>query len=127
LPLLWDDFDIQATVTAVLPDCNVAVLGDQIQTNIALQYHLLKAFTMGVGYQRAPGLSLPTTQIALALPLIDESLGRDFAPMRRWHYIFAVNVCSQVRERDDFARSSPPPMYQRPDSLVPVVKRQFCE
>ena len=40
----WGDFDIQATVAAVLPDSNVAVLGDQIQTNVALQYHLLKIF-----------------------------------------------------------------------------------
>ena len=32
----WGDFDIQATVAAVLPDSNVAVLGDQIQTNVAL-------------------------------------------------------------------------------------------
>jgi hypothetical protein len=40
----WGDFDIQATVAAVLPNSNVSVLGDQIQTNIAFQYHLLKIF-----------------------------------------------------------------------------------
>jgi hypothetical protein len=39
----WGDFDIQATVGGVLPSSNVAKLGDQIQTNVALQYHLLKA------------------------------------------------------------------------------------
>jgi hypothetical protein len=38
----WGDFDIQATVAAVLPNSNVAILGDQIQTNLAFQYHLLK-------------------------------------------------------------------------------------
>jgi hypothetical protein len=38
----WGDFDIQATVGGVLPSSNVATLGDQIQTNVALQYHLLK-------------------------------------------------------------------------------------
>jgi hypothetical protein len=38
----WGDFDIQATVGGILPSSNVAVLGDQIQTNVALQYHLLK-------------------------------------------------------------------------------------
>ena len=38
----WGDFDIQATVGGVLPTANVAKLGDQIQTNVAFQYHLLK-------------------------------------------------------------------------------------
>ena len=38
----WGDFDIQATVGGVLPTANVARLGDQIQTNVAFQYHLLK-------------------------------------------------------------------------------------
>jgi hypothetical protein len=38
----WGNFDIQATVSGVLPSANVAKLGDQIQTNVALQYHLLK-------------------------------------------------------------------------------------
>ena len=40
----WGDFDIQATVAAVLPASNIATLGEQIQTNIAFQYHLLKIF-----------------------------------------------------------------------------------
>jgi hypothetical protein len=40
----WGDFDIQATIAAVLPNSNVSVLGDQIQTNIAFQYHLFKVF-----------------------------------------------------------------------------------
>ena len=40
----WGDFDIQATVAAVLPNSDVAVLGHQIQTNVAFQYHLLKIF-----------------------------------------------------------------------------------
>lgn len=38
----WGNFDIQATVGGVLPTTNVAKLGDQIQTNVAFQYHLLK-------------------------------------------------------------------------------------
>jgi len=38
----WGDFDIQATVAAVLPGRNVTFLGDQIQTNVAFQYHLMK-------------------------------------------------------------------------------------
>jgi hypothetical protein len=38
----WGDFDIQATVGGVLPSSNVKTLGDQIQTNVALQYHVLK-------------------------------------------------------------------------------------
>ena len=37
----WGDFDIQATVGGVLPASHVATLGDQIQTNVAFQYHLL--------------------------------------------------------------------------------------
>jgi hypothetical protein len=36
----WGNFDIQATVGGVLPASHVATLGDQIQTNVALQYHL---------------------------------------------------------------------------------------
>ncbi len=40
----WGDFDIQATVGGVLPASNVATLGDQIQTNVAFQYHLMKVF-----------------------------------------------------------------------------------
>jgi opacity protein-like surface antigen len=38
----WGDFDIQATVAGVLPASNVSTLGDQIQTNVAFQYHLMK-------------------------------------------------------------------------------------
>lgn len=37
----WGDFDIQATIGGVLPASHVATLGDQIQTNVAFQYHLL--------------------------------------------------------------------------------------
>lgn len=40
----WGDFDIQATVGGVLPASRVATLGDQIQTNVAFQYHLMKVF-----------------------------------------------------------------------------------
>jgi len=36
----WGDFDIQATIGGVLPASHVATLGEQIQTNVALQYHL---------------------------------------------------------------------------------------
>lgn len=35
----WGDFDIQGTVGGVLHVSNVGTLGDQIQTNIAFQYH----------------------------------------------------------------------------------------
>ena len=37
----WGDFDIQATMGGVLPASHVATLGDQIQTNVAFQYHLM--------------------------------------------------------------------------------------
>jgi hypothetical protein len=40
----WGDFDIQGTVAGVLPTTNVGVLGDQVQTNIALQYHVRRLF-----------------------------------------------------------------------------------
>ena len=40
----WGDFDIQGTVASALPTTNVRVLGDQVQTNIALQYHIQKLF-----------------------------------------------------------------------------------
>ncbi len=40
----WGDFDIQATVGGVLPASRVATLGDQIQANVAFQYHLMKVF-----------------------------------------------------------------------------------
>ena len=36
----WGRFDIQSTVTAVLPTADAHTLGQQIQTNAALQYHL---------------------------------------------------------------------------------------
>lgn len=35
----WGPIDVQATVGGVIPTSNVAVLGRQLQTNIALQYH----------------------------------------------------------------------------------------
>ena len=38
----WGNFDIQATVGGVLPASNVGILGDQIQTNIAFQYHFME-------------------------------------------------------------------------------------
>jgi hypothetical protein len=37
----WGNFDVQATVAAVLPASHTETLGRQIQTNIAFQYHLL--------------------------------------------------------------------------------------
>jgi hypothetical protein len=37
----WGAFDIQATVGGVLPAAHAATLGHQIQTNVALQYHVL--------------------------------------------------------------------------------------
>jgi hypothetical protein len=37
----WGNFDVQATVAAVLPASHTETLGHQIQTNIAFQYHLL--------------------------------------------------------------------------------------
>jgi len=37
----WGDFDIQGTIGGVLPASREGTLGDQIQTNIAFQYHLL--------------------------------------------------------------------------------------
>lgn len=40
----WGAFDIQGTITGVLPTSNVHVLGRQIQNNIALQYHLDPVF-----------------------------------------------------------------------------------
>jgi hypothetical protein len=38
----WGDFNIQASVTGVLPASNVSALGDQIQTNVAFQYRVMK-------------------------------------------------------------------------------------
>jgi hypothetical protein len=38
----WGDFDIQATVGGVLPASHVATIGDQVQTNVAFQYHIMK-------------------------------------------------------------------------------------
>ena len=40
----WGNFDIQGTVGAVLPTSNAHVLGQQIQSNTALQYHLDRLF-----------------------------------------------------------------------------------
>jgi hypothetical protein len=40
----WDDFDIQGTITGVLPTSNTVVLGQQIQSNTAFQYHLDTVF-----------------------------------------------------------------------------------
>jgi hypothetical protein len=40
----WGDFDIQGTVGAILPTSNTHVLGQQIQSNTALQYHLDTVF-----------------------------------------------------------------------------------
>ena len=38
----WGDFNVQGSVTGVLPASNVSTLGDQIQTNVAFQYRLMK-------------------------------------------------------------------------------------
>jgi hypothetical protein len=40
----WGDFDIQGTVGAILPTSNTHVLGQQIQSNTVLQYHLDTVF-----------------------------------------------------------------------------------
>jgi hypothetical protein len=40
----WGDFDIQGTVGGVLPTAYQAKIGNQIQTNVAFQYHVLKYF-----------------------------------------------------------------------------------
>jgi hypothetical protein len=40
----WGAFDVQGTVAGVLPTSNVTKLGDQLQTNIAMQYHLGQVF-----------------------------------------------------------------------------------
>lgn len=40
----WGAFDIQGTIGASLPTSNVHVLGNQIQSNTALQYHLDSLF-----------------------------------------------------------------------------------
>jgi hypothetical protein len=40
----WGAFDIQATVGAVLPDSHTDTLGNQIQTNVAFQYHVWDVF-----------------------------------------------------------------------------------
>jgi opacity protein-like surface antigen len=41
----WGDFNIQASVTGVLPTSSVSTLGDQIQTSIAFQYRVMKIFS----------------------------------------------------------------------------------
>jgi opacity protein-like surface antigen len=38
----WGDFNIQTSVTGVLPVSNVSTFGDQIQTNVAFQYRIMK-------------------------------------------------------------------------------------
>jgi hypothetical protein len=40
----WGPIDIQSTITAVLPTANTRTLGQQIQTNAALQYHVGQLF-----------------------------------------------------------------------------------
>ena len=40
----WGPFDIQATLGGVLPTANVAKLGNQVQSNVAFQYHLGEVF-----------------------------------------------------------------------------------
>jgi hypothetical protein len=40
----WGDFDVQGTVGGVLPTSNVHLLGQQIQSNTAFQYHLDTVF-----------------------------------------------------------------------------------
>ena len=40
----WGDFDIQGTVGGFIPASRVDRIGDQVQTNIALQYHLRPVF-----------------------------------------------------------------------------------
>jgi hypothetical protein len=40
----WGAFDMQATVAGVLPTANVALLGHQVQSNVAFQYHLEQMF-----------------------------------------------------------------------------------
>jgi hypothetical protein len=37
----WGAFDVQGTVAVVLPASHAATLGDQLQSNLAIQYHLL--------------------------------------------------------------------------------------
>jgi opacity protein-like surface antigen len=41
----WGDFNVQASVTGTLPASNVSALGDQIQTNVAFQYRLMKVLS----------------------------------------------------------------------------------
>ena len=40
----WGDLDVQGTIAVALPTSNVHVLGRQIQSNTALQYHLDRLF-----------------------------------------------------------------------------------
>ena len=40
----WGRFDVQATVGGVLPIEHTSTLGNQAQTNVALQYHLGEVF-----------------------------------------------------------------------------------
>jgi opacity protein-like surface antigen len=77
----WGDFNIQASVTGVLPASNVSTLGDQIQTNVAFQYRVMKvlspelevSWTYWIGGQR-DGLNqvyLTPNIIIGRLPLAD--------------------------------------------------------
>lgn len=40
----WGDFDVQSTISVTLPTSNSRILGQQIQSNTALQYHLAEIF-----------------------------------------------------------------------------------
>jgi hypothetical protein len=40
----WGNFDIQATVGALLPTSNASTLGNQVQSNVAFQYHVGQVF-----------------------------------------------------------------------------------
>ena len=77
----WGDFNVQASVTGVLPASNVSTLGDQIQTNVAFQYRVMKvlspelevSWTYWIGGQR-DGLNqvyLTPNIIIGRLPLAD--------------------------------------------------------
>lgn len=40
----WRNFDIQGTIGGILPSSHTATLGQQLQTNIALQYDVMRLF-----------------------------------------------------------------------------------
>ena len=103
----WGRFDIQSTVTAVLPLSNVGTLGHQIQTNTALQYHMGELFwpeieanwTYYPDGQRAglnqlfltPGLALGRLTLSQALKLT-LGIGYQFAVSPSYQ-ILATNSC----------------------------------